>query len=71
MIRQIDYTEAMEREARFRLYGIDPIGDFHQLLQVVQALYSEDANIIIDWKAETVKVIHESIKGDWATYRWI
>lgn len=71
MFEAMRYEEAMEREARFRLYGVDAIGDFHQLLQVVQALYSEDANIILDWKNDTVKVIHESVKGDWATYKWI
>ena len=70
-MKTLTQVEAMEREARMRLYGVDPIEDFTTLLQVVQTLYTENANIVLDWKNSVVKITHEAYDGDWATYRWI
>jgi hypothetical protein len=60
--------EARVRETYFVRYGVDAIQDFALLLQVVNTLYGDNANIILNWVEETVTVSYDN---NTLTYRWI
>jgi hypothetical protein len=64
----MNYTQARERETYFVRYGVEATEDFALLLEVVETLYGDNANIILDWKAELVTVSYDN---NTVTYRWL
>lgn len=67
----MNYETAMKYESLWLQGGVDAIEDFDTLRQVVEALYTDEANITLDWKSAKVEVTHKEIKNYRVVYNWI